>query len=195
MIQQCAFLLIGIHPLGYLMYKVAGLFKDCEPVLVVNNVDPNLLHNPSLLQLDVVRRAAQVSKGMCGVGKRVDWQGDLVDGYEVMNLLKQITDATVGVHPDLLAQLPSLPDVFEQESPASIEGPIGGLPDQVDLQAPESSDKVVDNDLPSSEDTKDEPVDDVLSTELPVGEPQGDGSNDAVGDKPRAITVGARSKR
>ena len=195
MIQQCAFLLIGIHPLGYLLYKISGLFEDCEPILVTNKVDPNLLSNPSLLQLDVVRRAAQVSKGMCGVGKRVDWQGDLVDGYEVMNLLRQITEATVEVHPDLLAQLHGIPNPFEPESPAPIDGPVGGLPDQADLQAPESSDKVVDSDLPSNEDQKDEPVNDVRSTELPVGKPQGDGSDNASGNKPRAITVGTRSKR
>lgn len=195
MVQQCAFLLIGIHPLGYLFYKIAGLFEDCEPILVVNNVDPNLLRNPSQLQLEPIRRAYQVQKGGCGIGKRVNHQGELVDGFEVVHLLRGVTEADIGIHPDLAAFMPEPLPLFEPESPAPLQEPIGGLPDPVGLQAPDLSDKVVDTNLLPAEEPKHESVDDVLATELSSGEPQGDGSGDAGGNQPRAITVGKGSKR
>lgn len=208
MIEQCVLLFCGITPLGMHLYRLVGAFPDCEPLLVVNDVDPSLLNNPSLLNFEVVRRSFQVPRGCIGVGKRCDWQGDLTDGFEVVHLLKQMTELEVGVHPALLQFIPSsVPLLIDgPESPAPIQEPIGGMPEpepaapepepvQEDLQAPADQSTVIDSQASSVEEKKDEPVEPVHADQLPAGEPQGDGAADTSGDKPRAITVGKGSKR
>lgn len=171
MIEQYVLFFCGMTPLGMYIYKLAGVFPDCDPILIVNNVDPQLLRNPSRLSYEVVRRGCQVPNGGIGVGKRCDWQGDLVDGYEVVNLLKQINEVEIRLHPSVEAQLAlHYPiGVFEPESPAPVDLPIGGL---TDLKAPESGDKVVDMQTTSVEEKEDGPVDAVYPDQLPVGEPE-----------------------
>lgn len=193
--EQCALLFCGINLLGMHLYRLVGLFPDCEPFLVVNDVDPMLLSNPSQLNFEAVRRPFQVSRGSVGVGKRVDWQGDLTDGFEVVHLLKQMTEVEIGVHPSLLQTLSSrIPSLSEM--PETLE-PIGGMPEPEvkDLQAPGEGSTVVDSQSSSIEEKKDEPVESVHADQLPAGEPQGDGTADIGGAKPRAITVGKGSKR
>lgn len=185
--------------MGMHLYRLVGLFPDCEPFLVVNDVDPMLLSNPSQLNFEVVRRSFQVSRGSIGVGKRVDWQGDMTDGFEVVHLLKQMTELEVGVHPSLLqalpSSIPSLPELPETLEP--VQEPIGGMPEPEvkDLQTPGEGSTVVDSQSSSVEEKKDEPVESVHADQLPAGEPQGDGTADIGGAKPRAITVGKGSKR
>lgn len=197
--EQCALLFCGITLMGMHIYRLVGLFPDCEPFLVVNKVDPMLLSNPSQLNFEVVRRPFQVSRGCVGVGKRVDWQGDMTDGFEVVHLLKQMTELEVGVHPSLLQALPSsLPSLSEMpETFEPIQEPVGGMPEPEakDLQAPGEGSTVVDSQSSSVEEKKDEPVESVHADQLPAGESQGDGAANIGGAKPRAITVGKGSKR
>lgn len=166
--EQCALLFYGLNLMGMQIYRLVGLFPDCQPWVVVNKVDPSLLSNPSQLNIEVVRRAFQVPVGGVGVGKRVDWQGELTDGFEVLHLLKQMKQVTIGVHPDLERKLR-------------------------DLNALPVNDTVVDSEAPSIEEKGNESVDDVYATQLPAGEPQGDGTANAGGNKPCAIKVGKGS--
>lgn len=185
MIEQYVFLFCGLTPMGMQLYRLIGAFPDCEPLLIMNQVDPNLLRNPSKLKYEVVRRGSQVPYGGIGVGKRCDWQGDLVDGYEVVGVLSRIEQAEVQMHPDLV-KFPSYILQDGPESPAPIDLPVGGV---ADLKAPETGDKVVDSQDPIIEEKGNEPNDDVQSVELPPRQQEGDGSSDAGGDKPRTITT------
>lgn len=183
MIEQYVFLFCGLTPMGMQLYRLVGAFPDCEPLLIMNQVDPNLLRNPSKLKYEVVRRGSQVPYGGIGVGKRCDWQGDLVDGYEIVSVLAGIEQAEVQMHPDLI-KFPSYILQEGPESPAPIDGPVGGV---ADLKAPEAGDKVVDSQDPISEEMGNEPSDDVHAVELPVGQSEGNGAADACGNKPSPI--------
>lgn len=176
MIEQCVLYFCGLTPLGMHLYRLVGAFPDCEPVLVVNNVDPVLLRNPSLLKYEVVRRGYQVPNGGIGIGKRTDWQGEMVDGYEVLSVLSKLTDVEVKVHPDIAA----VQSLFAGSS---------------DLKAPESSDKVVVSQAPEREEKGNELNDNVHSAELSVGKQEGDGAANAGGDKPRPIQTRKGSVR
>lgn len=197
MIEQCVLLFCGITPLGMHLYRLVGAFPDCEPLLVVNDVDPSLLSNPSLLNFEVVRRSFQVPRGSIGVGKRCDWQGDLTDGFEVVHLLKQMTDLELAVHPAILQLIPSSMPILidEPESLDPIQEPIGGMPelepaasdsepDQVDLQAPADQSTVIDSQASSVEEKKDEPVEPVHADQLPVGEQKKSGNSNPIRVKP-----------
>lgn len=197
MIEQCVLLFCGITPLGMQLYRLVGAFPDCEPLLVVNDVDPSLLSNPSLLNFEVVRRSFQVPRGSIGVGKRCDWQGDLTDGFEVVHLLKQMTDLEVGVHPALVQFIPSSPPLLidEPESLEPIQEPIGGMPEpepaapepeptQEGLQAQADQSTVIDSQASSVEEKKDEPVEPVHADQLPAGEPQKSGKSNPIRVKP-----------
>lgn len=172
---------MGVSLMGRLLFRVVGMFPDCQPWLVVNEVDVAALAHPSQLQMEVVRRECEVASGQVGVGKRTDHRGELVDGYEVIGLLKQIDDIPIHVSPELLSVWQALFFPDPAGVPEAKSDPIG------DLTTPAVQDKLSDSDTEDSEEHTDGSVDPVLTAELPTGEPQGNGSDDAGGTQPRTI--------
>jgi hypothetical protein len=167
------FLITGYHPAGFFLGFVSGLEEEVQPVfcLKANHIDG--LKNITSDRLQVVANPLEINTNGIGIGRFMDAQGYLRDGYESYNKLQAVLAKghTIGVecHPVIQALI----DQLTAPSDASIlpQEPVLGKEGVVNDNSGHAGDDII-----------------------PSGEPEGDGKSDLAGSTTGTITVGKRPK-
>lgn len=177
------FLITGFHPAGFILGYIFGMADEVKPVFCMKTNDLDGLQTITADRLHVVGSPFEIPLNGIGIGRFMDAQCNMRDGYETYNELQAVLAAGHVIH---IAAHPAMQMMIDAVLPYP-------LPD-VPLTAPVDSVIIPQEPEPAIEEKVNDDSGHVVDDSIPSGEPEGDGSTDTAGSPTGTITVGKRPK-
>ena len=178
------FLITGFHPAGFFLGFILGMEDEVQPVFCMKANDLEGLQNITSDRLHVVGSPFEIPTNGIGIGRFMDAQCQLRDGYETYNKLQSYLASgnPIGVelHPIVRALVDHL-EPKEESVNDSLIAPSNGS------NIPQEPEQVIEEIV---NDDSGHVGDDIV----PSGEPEGNGEPDPAGSAARTIKVGKGSK-